>query len=170
MRIAPDASNCGSIILTGMPGAGKSTVGPILSEMTGLTFVDTDELVKRQDGRELKDIVAQDGYEKFLDLQRKIIMSFGIRQNIAATGGGVVKDDELMRYFKSTGSVVYLKQVFETLEKRLAPGRKLVRSQGQTFRELYEERVPLYIKYADKIIDCGDKMPTDIAKEIYSQL
>lgn len=168
MSTTPGALNCDSIILTGMPGAGKSTVGPILSEMTGLAFIDTDELVKSQDGRDLKEIVAQDGYERFLAIQRKIVMSCGIRRNIVATGGGVVRDDELMRYFRSVGSVVYLRQVLETLEKRLAPGRKLVRTQGQTFRELFYERDPLYVKYADKIIDCGEKIPTVIAREIYS--
>ncbi len=165
-----DMHNRKSIVLIGMPGAGKSTVGPILSEMTGLAFVDTDELVKNQDGRALKDIVAMDGYEKFLELQRKIIIACGIRQNVVATGGGVVKDDELMRYLKDTGKVVYLGQSFDTLEQRLVPGRKLVRSQGQTFRQLFEEREPLYINYADIIIHCGDKKPDDIAGEICSQL
>jgi len=166
----PDMHKRQSIVLIGMPGAGKSTVGPILAEMTGLAFIDTDELVKKQDSRALKDIVAQDGYEKFLELQRKIIISCGIKQNVVATGGGVVKDDELMRYLKDIGKIVYLRQSFDTLELRLAPGRKLVRTQGQTFRQLFDERDPLYINYADKIIDCGDKKPADIAGEIYSQL
>lgn len=170
MSTKSDAANCGSIILTGMPGAGKSTVGPVLSKLTGLAFIDTDELVKEHDGRALRDIVEQEGYEEFLRIQREIIVSCEIGQNIVATGGGVVRDDELMRYFSSAGRVVYLKQDFSTLEKRLAPERKLVRPQGQTFRELFEERNPLYIKYADKIIDCGDKTPTEIAWEIYSQI
>ncbi len=159
-----------SIVLIGMPGAGKSTVGPILAGMTGLAFIDTDDLVKKQDGRELKDIVAQDGYARFLELQRNIVTSCGIRQNVVATGGGVVKDHELMKHLKNAGKVVYLRQSFETLEQRLAPGRKLVRSQGQTFRELFEERDPLYINYADYIIDCRDKEPDEIAREIYSQM
>jgi shikimate kinase len=159
-----------NIVLIGMPGAGKSTVGPILAGMAGLAFVDTDDLVKKQDGRELRDIVSQDGYERFLELQRKIITSCGIKENVVATGGGVVRDKELMGYLKDTGKVVYLRQTFETLEQRLAPGRKLVRSQGQTFKELFEERDPLYIKYADNIIDCGDKKPEEISREIYSQM
>lgn len=159
-----------NIVLIGMPGTGKSTVGPILARMTGLAFVDTDDLVKRQDGRELKDIVAQDGYERFLELQRNIIISCGLRQNVVATGGGVIKDNELMKYLKDAGKVIYLRQSIETLEQRLAPGRKLVRSKGQTFRELFEERDPLYIDYADNIIDCGDKKPEEISREIYSQL
>ncbi|HEX2947630.1 MAG TPA: shikimate kinase [Clostridia bacterium] len=162
---------CGkSIVLIGMPGAGKSTVGPLLADMTGLEFIDTDELVRNVAGRELKDIVAQAGYEKFLELQREVIISRGIDNNVISTGGGVVKDDELMRYLKAAGKVFYLSQRFDTLEQRLAPGRKLVRSQGQTFRELFEERAPLYIKYSDKIIDCGDRKPGEIAGEIYSQL
>lgn len=155
-----------SIILIGMPGAGKSTVGPCLASKLGLPFADTDELVKKSDGRSLKEIVAADGFQAFLDLQQKVIFKAKLNRCIIATGGGVVKSDQLMQYFKSIGTIIYLKQEFEVLEKRLAPGRKLARADGQTFRQLFEERQPLYLEYADRWIDCADKAPEEIVGEI----
>lgn len=154
-----------SIILIGMPGAGKSTVGPLLAEKLGLTFVDTDVIIEKSDGRKLRDIVAQDGYEGFLEIQQKVIESRKLVSCVIATGGSVVKSEALMRYLRSLGRIIYLKADVNTLEQRLAPERKLARADGQTFRELYMERGPLYEKYAECIIDCTGKNPEEIALE-----
>jgi len=158
-----------NIVLIGMPGAGKTTVGALLAKKLGRTFVDTDELVRKADGRELRDIVAQDGLEKFLEIQKAAIMQFKFEHCVIATGGGAVRSDELMQCLKKTGVVIYLRQAPDILEQRLAPGRRLARTEGQTFRELYEERDPLYIRYADRIIDCGEKAPEKIALEIINE-
>lgn len=175
-RFGPESStdsNCNnsaegkSIILIGMPGAGKSTVGPLLAQKLRFSFEDTDDIVKRNDGRELKTIVAEDGFEAFLDIQRKVIMSHELKSCILATGGSVIKSDALMKYLRNIGKIVYLKHDFTVLEKRLSPDRKLARARGQTFRQVFEDREPLYIKYADSIIDCTGKTPDEIAEEIF---
>ncbi|MDD4496282.1 MAG: shikimate kinase [Eubacteriales bacterium] len=155
-----------SIILIGMPGAGKSTIGPLLAEKLGLSFADTDDIIKESDGRELRDIVAQDGFEGFLRLQQKILMSRELKGCVISTGGSVIKSEALMSYFSSIGRIVYLKTDVEILEQRLAPGRRLARANGQTIRQMFEEREPLYIKYAECIIDCTGKNPEEIASEI----
>jgi shikimate kinase len=156
----------GCIILIGMPGAGKSTVGPLLAQKKGLSFEDTDAIVKQKDGRELKTIVAEDGFEAFLDIQQKVILSQELKNCVVATGGSVIKSDILMRFLQSIGMIIYLKVDFKVLEQRLAPERKLARAGGQCFRQVYEEREPLYIKYADSIIDCTGKIPDEIVEEI----
>lgn len=155
-----------NIILIGMPGAGKSTIGPLLAEKLGLSFEDTDIIIKKNDGRELKTIVEEDGFERFLDIQQKIIMSQELKDCVIATGGSVVKSIALMQHFKSIGRIVYLKLDVHTLELRLAPDRRLARASGQTYRQLFEEREPLYIKYAESIIDCTGKTPEEIVCEI----
>lgn len=156
-----------SIVLIGMPGAGKSTVGPLLAEKLKLSFEDTDIIIKNTDGRALRDIVTENGFETFLAIQQKVIMSRKLKDCVVATGGSVVKSPDLMRYLGSIGRIFYLKLDFEILEQRLAPDRRLARTDGQSFRQLFEEREPLYIKYADNIIECSEKTPDEIATEIY---
>jgi shikimate kinase len=164
------AKDCENIILTGMPGSGKSTVGPLLAEKTGRSFVDTDDIIREADGRKPGDIVRGEGHARFLELQQQIITSMDFRDSVIATGGGAVKSDGLMQYFKRTGTVIFLDEDPSTLEGRLAPGRRLARAEGQTFMDVFEERRPLYIKYADHIINCSGKTADEIAMEIINTL
>lgn len=159
-----------NIILTGMPGAGKSTVGPILAGKLGFSFIDTDVIIKEEDGRELRNIVAEDGFEAFLEIQREIILRRSFHRNVIATGGSVVTDGELMRFFKENGHIVYLEQDIGTLERRVAPDRRLARKSGQSFRQMFEQRRPLYIKYAESTVLCRGKNPEEIAAEICALL
>ncbi len=156
----------GNIILIGMPGSGKSTVGPLLAKKTGKSFADTDDIIRKAAGRELSDIVRTEGHVRFLELQQQIITAKEFRDHVIATGGGVVRSDGLMQYFKRIGTIIYLDEDPYTLEKRLAPGRRLARAEGQTFMDVYEERKPLYIKYADRIINCSGKTAEEITMEI----
>jgi len=156
-----------NIVLIGMPGAGKSTVGPLLAEKIGFRFADTDELVKQHDGRALKVIVSMEGYEAFLEIQKRAVTSEMFYHYVLATGGGVVKDQGLMQFFKQLGTVIFLRQDFSVLEGRLAPDRRLARAAGQTFRQLFDEREPLYVNYANFIINCENKTPDIIVNEIY---
>ncbi len=158
-----------NIILIGMPGAGKTTVGALLAKKLGRIFIDTDELVRESDGRPLRDIVEQDGPERFLEIQNAAIIPRKFHNCIISTGGGVVKSIELMQYLKRAGIIVYLKQDAGVLEQRLEPGRKLARADGQTFRQLYKERDPLYILYADRIVECAAKTPDKIVLEIINE-
>ncbi len=156
----------GNLILIGMPGSGKSTVGPILAEKTGRDFADTDDIIKTFDGRELRDIVREEGYKRFLELQQSIIMSHRFTNCVVSTGGGVVKSSELMKYLKRTGTIIFLDEAPEVLERRLAPERRLARAEGQTFIDIYRERRPLYLEYSDIIVVCTGKTVNDIIQEI----
>jgi len=167
MKLRCCIDNVKNIILIGMPGAGKSTVGPKLADKLSFSFLDTDTIIREKTGRELRNIVEEDGFEAFLNIQRKIIMQQHFDRNVIATGGSVVLDEELMQFFIENGCVVYLELDIETLEERLAPGRRLARANGQTFRDMFEQRKPLYEKYADIKQICSGKLPEDIAVEIY---
>lgn len=156
----------GNLILIGMPGSGKSTVGPYLAKKTGKEYVDTDNIIKAAEGRELRDIVRDEGYERFLELQQSIIMSRRFSNCVISTGGGAVKSSGLMEYLKGTGKVIFLDEDPDVLERRLAPGRRLARAEGQTFRDVYQERRPLYLEYSDVIIRCTGKTVEDIVREI----
>ncbi|NJD02757.1 MAG: shikimate kinase [Ruminiclostridium sp.] len=155
-----------NIILIGMPGAGKSTIGPALAGRLGLEFIDTDTLLKRKTGRELRAIVAEDGYEVFLKLQEELIVSMKPVGNIIATGGSVVCSEPAMLHMKRDGRIIYLKMDLKDIEKRLLPERRLARSKDRSLDQVYNERCPLYEKYADLIVDCSDKSVDAIVTEI----
>lgn len=159
-----------NIVLTGMPGAGKSTIGPCLSKKLGMEYCDLDDTIKADQGRELRDIVKEYGFEYFLRVQEQIITSLNLTNHVLATGGSVIKSPLSMKHLKENGRVIYLQVDFETIEMRLAPGRKLARSGGQSLREVYDERLPLYREYADIIINCSEKSVETIVDEIISVL
>ncbi len=164
-----DAAGKSIIVLIGMPGAGKSTVGPLLAEKLGLSFIDTDECIIMSEGRSPREIVAEDGVEEFLEIQKQVVLSMKLDRCVVATGGGVVKSSELMSYFNNIGRLIYLKLDPTILARRLDPGRRLVRADGQTLVELFEERDPLYSKYADYTVDCAGKAPEKIVQEILNE-
>lgn len=155
-----------NVILIGMPGAGKSTTGPALADKLGMGFADTDSLLVEKTGRELRDIVAEDGYEVFLKLQEELILSISYEDMVIATGGSVVCSDNAMRHLKKLGSIIYLKQSLMDVEKRLSPERRLARSKDKSVEQVYNERSPLYEKYADIAVDCSDKSVEAIVNEI----
>lgn len=144
-----------NIVLIGMPGSGKSTVGVILAKVLGYTFVDSDLLIQKEEKRLLKDIIAQEGQDGFLKIENRVNRSIRTEKSVIATGGSVVYCQEAMEHLKKIGAVLYLKLDYQQLNKRLSNliGRGVVLKRGQTLKDLYEERVPLYEKYADYIID-----------------
>ena len=148
-----------NIILIGMPGAGKSTVGVILAKALKKTFIDTDIVVQEDAGRLLQDIIDTEGPRAFLEIEESTILSRHFANAVIATGGSVVFSSRAMEHLKNSGVVIYLKISFEEMEKRLRniTTRGIVLVAGQGLRGMYEQRVPLYEKYADRIIDCSDK-------------
>lgn len=140
-----------NIVLIGMPGVGKSTIGVILAKVLGYQFVDADLLIQQQEGKLLKDIIAEVGTEGFIQVENRVNASIQAERTIIATGGSVVYGKEAMEHLKCIGTVVYLKVSFEILQKRLADikGRGVVLKEGQNLQSLFEERAPLYEKYAD---------------------
>ena len=144
-------SNKDNIVLIGMPGVGKSTVGVILAKVLGYQFVDADLVIQQQEGKLLCEIIEEVGTEGFIEVENRINASLNVTHSIIATGGSVVYGKEAMEHLQAIGRVVYLKVSYETLEKRLADikGRGVVLKEGQDLKALFEERTPLYEKYAD---------------------
>jgi len=140
-----------NIILIGMPGVGKSTIGVILAKVLGYQFLDADLLIQQQEGKLLKDIIAEVGTDGFIQVENRVNASINCDKTIIATGGSVIYGQEAMEHLKEIGTVVYLEVPFSILEKRLSDikGRGVVLKDGQTLYDLFMERTPLYEKYAD---------------------
>lgn len=155
-----------SIILIGMPGAGKSTIGSLLARKIGIPFKDTDDIIFENEGRELKNIVKEDGFETFLNIQQRLITKADLNDCVVATGGSVVLSENLMEHLKSIGTIVYLKVDFEALSMRLSADRRLARPEGHTFKQVFQQRDSLYKKYADVIIDCTGRTPIEIVADL----
>lgn len=146
-----------NIVLIGMPGVGKSTLGVVLAKELGFQFVDADLLIQERENRLLKEIIAEDGVEGFLKIENDVNASIRAEKTVIATGGSVIYGAEAMAHLKKIGTVVYLKLDYDTLDSRLGnlKGRGVVLKDGQTLQDLYNERIPLYEKYADVIVDEG---------------
>lgn len=144
-----------NIVLIGMPGVGKSTIGVILAKQLGYQFVDADLLIQQQEKRLLHQIITQEGIEGFLAIENRVNASIDAERSVIATGGSVVYGKEAMEHLRSIGTVVYLKLSYEALQSRLRnlKDRGVVLREGQTLLDLYQERTPLYEKYADLVID-----------------
>lgn len=140
-----------NIVLIGMPGVGKSTVGVILAKVLGYQFLDADLVIQEQEGKLLREIIEEVGTDGFIEVENRVNASLECNKTIIATGGSVIYGKEAMEHLKEIGTVVYLDVSFSTLEKRLSDikGRGVVLKKGQTLYDLYEERTPLYEKYAD---------------------
>lgn len=140
-----------NIVLIGMPGVGKSTLGVVLAKELGFEFVDADLLIQKREKRLLKEIIAEDGVDGFLKVEEEVNAEIEAERTVIATGGSVVYSQKAMEHLKSIGKVVYLKLNFDDLNNRLGnlKGRGVVLKDGQTLKSLYEERTPLYEKYAD---------------------
>lgn len=146
-----------NIIFIGMPAVGKSTVGVIVAKQLGYGFVDTDLLIQEEEGRLLKEIIQEKGIEGFLAVEDRVNAKVTARKTVISPGGSVVYCENAMKHYKEIGKVVYLQASFETINKRLrdAKNRGVVLKQGQTLKNLYDERVRLFEKYADVTI-CED--------------
>lgn len=141
--------------MIGMPGVGKSTIGVVLAKLLGYRFVDADLVIQEQEGRLLREIIDEAGTEGFIEVENRINSRIETEHAVIATGGSVVYGAEAMAHLKELGTVLYLRLPYGELCRRLGDikGRGVVLREGQTLRELYEERAPLYEKYADLTVD-----------------
>lgn len=157
-----------NIVLIGMPGAGKSTVGVVLAKVVGHKFIDSDLVIQEKRGKLLHELITEFGMEGFLDIENQINAELTEEKAVIATGGSVIYGKEAMEHLKETGLVVYLKLSLESIADRLGDlqQRGVALKEGQGLKELYEERIPLYEKYADIVIDCEEKAIRDITVEI----
>ena len=144
-----------NIVLIGMPGVGKSTVGVILAKLMGYKFVDTDLIIQEQEKKLLKEIIAEQGIDGFIETENRILSHLDIKEAVIATGGSVVYGSDAMKKLSKNSIVVYLKLDYNKLKYRLGniKNRGVVIRYGQSLSGLYKERVPLYEKYADVTID-----------------
>lgn len=157
-----------NIILIGMPGCGKSTIGVVLAKNLGFRFIDSDLLIQEQEHRLLHEIIEQDGLDGFNRIENQVNASINTVSSVIATGGSVVYGHEAMVHLKEIGTVLYLKLPEEELQKRLGDlnQRGVAIKKGQSLHSLYQERISLYEKYADITIDCSGKEIRDCVYEI----
>lgn len=148
--------NKDNIVLIGMPGAGKSTLGVILAKVLGYQFIDADLVIQERERRLLKDIIIQDGLESFINIENQVNASINTKHSVIATGGSVIYGREAMEHLKEIGTVIYLQLSYKTISNRLGNIRQrgVVLKDGQDLAGLYKERCPLYEKYADIVINC----------------
>jgi len=143
-----------NIILIGMPGAGKSTVGVILAKRIGFHFIDTDLIIQAQEKCRLQQIIDAHGLQNFRKIEEQMLLNLQVEHSIIATGGSVVYSEKGLKALGRTGPLIYIQVSLTALQKRIADmgQRGLVMSKGQTFEQLYQERTPLYEKFAELTI------------------
>ena len=139
-----------NIVLIGMPGAGKSTLGVVLAKAMGYKFIDSDILIQEEEGKLLSQILEESGPDVFNQIEERINSSIDVNHSVIATGGSVIYGPKAMEHLRSIGVVVYIKLPCQTIKKRIGDfeERGINMDNGQTIEDLYEERVPLYEKYA----------------------
>ena len=144
-----------NVILIGMPGSGKTTIGTELSEKIGYGYVDSDSVIVAREGKRLNEIIADVGREKFLDIEAKVNSEICADRCVIATGGSVIYREKAMEKLKTMGKIVYLKLSYESIASRLGDLQKrgVALKDGFTLMDLYHERTPLYEKYADISVD-----------------
>ncbi len=162
-----------SLILIGMPGAGKSTVGVLLAKRLAMAFVDTDLLIQQRAGLTLQQIVDREGHLGLRALEEQVLCELpeeGAR--VIATGGSAVYSQSAMARLKSLGRCIYLACPFDVIEKRITneDSRGLARHPGQGLQALFHEREPLYRRYADLVVDCGALTPEKVVAAICERL
>ena len=146
-----------NIILIGMPGSGKSTVGVLLAKALGYDFVDVDLVIQRREGALLQEILDARGVEAFLDAEEQAVLSLDCDRCVIAPGGSAVCRESAARRLKALGTVIYLQVPLEELSSRIQnlSTRGIAMEPGQTLSDVLASRAPLYDKYADLVIDCG---------------
>ena len=161
-----------NIVLIGMPGAGKSTIGVLLAKTMLMDFCDTDLIIQKKEGSALCEIIKEKGTEEFIRIEDEIIGAQRFENCVVATGGSAVYGENAMKNLKDNGIVVYLKVNADELEKRICNihTRGIAMKEGTTIAELYAERAPLYEKYADITVDCSDSTPEQCVDTIAEML
>ena len=159
-----------NIILIGMPGVGKSTIGVVLAKKLGYSFVDSDLLIQEREGMLLHEIIEQKGIDAFNQIENDVNASLSTHKSVIATGGSAVYGEGAMEHLRKMGTVFYLYLPYEELVVRLGDltERGVSVREGQTLRELLEERRPLYERYAHRTIKCHGKQIREIVQEIAS--
>lgn len=157
-----------NVVLIGMPGCGKSTCGVLTAKALLKNFFDTDLLIQNNENSTLQNILDEKGSEYFKKAEEDAILSLNIRGTVIATGGSVVYSEKAMEHLREIGDVVYLHLSYETMEKRInnITTRGVVLGENKTLKDMYNERLDLYNKYADKIVYCDDLSVEETVEKI----
>ena len=144
-----------NVILVGMPGCGKSTVGVVLAKSLGYDFTDTDLIISKKVGKKLQSIIDEDGIEYFLQAENQVGKELCCQETVVATGGSMIMNEDAVKHLKSIGKIVYINVPLATLKKRITKmkTRGIVFGKGETLDDVFANRTPLYEKYADIIIN-----------------
>lgn len=161
-----------NLILIGMPGCGKSTVGVVLAKVLGMSFIDADIVIQQHEGKRLSQILDERGDEGFRALENRINASLQAENSVIATGGSVVYGAEAMEHLRNIGTVIYLQLSYEHVEDRLGDlhARGVTIKPGWTLRDLYNERTPLYERCAHLTIPCDGLRIREIIALIREQM
>ncbi|MDA3903761.1 MAG: shikimate kinase [Desulfuromusa sp.] len=157
-----------NIILIGMPGAGKSTVGVILAKRIGFHFIDTDLIIQAQEKCRLQQIIDTQGLNNFRKIEEQMLLNLHAHQSVVATGGSVIYSEQGLKALGKSGYLIYLQIALPDLQQRIIDmgQRGLVMAKGQTFEQLYLERTPLYEKFSDLTISCAEINAERVAAKI----
>lgn len=144
-----------NVILVGMPGCGKSTVGVVLAKSLGYDFTDTDLIISKKVGKKLQSIIDEDGIDYFLKAENQVGKELCCQETVVATGGSMIMNEDAVKHLKSIGKIVYINVPLATLKKRITnmKTRGIVFGKGETLDDVFAKRTPLYEKYADIIIN-----------------
>lgn len=157
-----------NVILVGMPACGKSTIGVVLAKTMNKGFVDTDLLIQQREGKTLQNIINEHGNDYFHQIEESVLLDLDVNNYVVATGGSAIYFDRAMEHLKEKGKVVYIKVSLETILERLnnIKTRGVTLGKGQTIEDLYYQRVPLYEKHADLVIEAEDLHIEEIVEKI----
>ena len=161
-----------NIVLIGMPGSGKSTIGSLLAKKLGKTAIDGDKIIEQQEGMKLQQIIDRFGNDYFTSIENKVLSELSCENYVISPGGSVCYYPEAMKHLSEIAEVIYLKVSFSELEKRVTnlASRGIVFKPNQTFEDLYNERTPLYEKYAGLVIDSTGLNPNETTQLLLEQL
>jgi len=157
-----------SIVLIGMAGVGKSSIGLSLSRSLGFNFIDLDEYILEEGGRTLQEIIDEEGEEAFIQLEKRRMYETDLSHTVVAPGGSIIYHSDLMEYLKQHSTLVYLEDSFENIEERLTSvsARGIVGLKNKSLRQIYDERRLLYSRYTDITINCQAKSQDEVVREI----
>ena len=157
-------------ILIGMPGCGKSCMGKAVSRKLGLRHVDSDRIIERRYGKKLSELIEELGVDEFKRIEKETLLSMKLDNVVFSTGGSAVYYPEAMEHLKSFGAVVYLYCSYDIIAERIGDfsRRGVVMNEGQTLRELYDERAELYKRYADVTVDCSGRDYSKYRSRVFS--
>lgn len=161
-----------NIVLIGMPGSGKSTIGVLLAKRTSHDFVDTDLVIQSAEHRSLQDILDCDGYLRLREIEAEVLQGLEVENHVISTGGSAVYSDAAMQHLKRTGICVYLEVSLETLCQRITDyeTRGIAKRPDQSFEDLFAERTRLYHRYADITIQGDDLNQERVCEAVLAAL